>query len=204
MAHPLGVGLATHRLLGYEGYVEGAHFPAFRKWIFDRIGKFDENLIRTEDDEFNYRIAQAGGKVYISPRVRYVYYVRGRVSQLFRQYLQYGFWRVPVICKHKKPTTIRQMAPLSFYLTMALLLAAGIYLRSPILALALPATYLAAIACVSVSVIPTKGFRVACLLPLAIITLHFAYALGMLYGFAAKVFHRRAWDRGGRMTKLSR
>ena len=57
MSHPLGVGLATHRFPNYEGYVEGAHFPTFRKWIFDRIGNFDEQLVRTEDDEFNYRIA---------------------------------------------------------------------------------------------------------------------------------------------------
>ncbi len=70
MSHPMGVGLATHRFPNYEGYVEGAHFPTFRKWIFERIGNFDESLVRTEDDEFNYRITQAGGKIYISPRVR--------------------------------------------------------------------------------------------------------------------------------------
>ncbi len=115
MSHPLGVGLATHRFPNYEGYVEGAHFPTFRKWIFDRIGNFDEGLVRTEDDEFNYRIAQAGGKIYVSPRVRYVYYVRETLSKLFRQYIQYSFWRIPVVRKHKKPTTLPpDRAPLVF------------------------------------------------------------------------------------------
>jgi hypothetical protein len=45
---------------------------------------------------------------------------------------------------------------------------------------------------------------VGCLLPVAIATMHFAYAMGMLYGFWSLVFHRSAWDRGGAMTKLSR
>ncbi len=117
--------MATHRFPNYEGYVEGAHFPTFRKWIFDRIGKFDENLVRTEDDEFNYRITQAGGKIYVSPRVRYVYYVRDRLGKLFRQYFQYSFWRIPVIRKHKKPTTLRQIVPPLFFLAMFVLAAVG-------------------------------------------------------------------------------
>src|SRR5262245_22194158 len=106
MAHPLGVGNALHRYPDYEGFVEGAQFPAFRRWVFDRVGMFDERLVRNQDDEFNFRIRQAGGRIYVSPKVRYSYFVRERVSQLFRQYFQYGFWRIPVIEKHRRPTTI--------------------------------------------------------------------------------------------------
>ena len=89
MSHPLGVGNALHRYPDYEGYVEGAQFPAIRRWVFDRIGMFDERLVRNQDDEFNYRIRQAGGKIYVSPRVRYRYFVRERIGQLFKQYFQY-------------------------------------------------------------------------------------------------------------------
>ena len=204
MSHPLGVGLATHRFADFEGYVEGAHFPTFRRWIFDRIGKFDESLVRTEDDEFNYRIAQAGGKVYVSPRVRYVYYVRDRLGNLFHQYYQYSFWRIPVVRKHKKPTTLRQIVPPLFYLAVIVLAAAGIWLKNPWIALALPAIYAAALIAVAISVVPRKGLRVACLVPLAIATMHFAYALGIAYGAFAVVFRPRAWDHSGRMSKLNR
>ncbi len=204
MSHPLGVGLATHRFEDYEGYAEGAHFPTFRKWIFDRIGKFDEGLVRTEDDEFNYRIAQAGGKVYVSPRVRYVYYVRDRLGKLFRQYFQYSFWRIPVIKKHKKPTTLRQVVPPLFFLAMLVLLVVGIWLRQPWIALALPAIYLVALILVAISVIPRKGLAVASLVPLAVATMHFAYALGIAYGAWAAVFYPRAWDQTGAMSKLNR
>jgi glycosyltransferase involved in cell wall biosynthesis len=204
MSHPLGVGLATHRFANYEGYAEGAHYPTFRKWIFDRIGKFDESLVRTEDDEFNYRIAQAGGKVYVSPRVRYVYYVRDRLGKLFRQYVQYSFWRIPVIRKHKKPTTLRQVVPPLFFLSVIVLAAVGVWLRNPLVALALPAVYLGALVLIAVTIIPRKGLAVACLVPVALATIHFAYALGIAYGAWALVFHRSAWDQSGSMSMLNR
>ncbi len=204
MSHPAGVGLATHRFADYEGYAEGAHFPTFRRWIFDRIGKFDENLVRTEDDEFNYRIAQAGGKVYVSPRVHYVYYVRDRLGKLLRQYFQYSFWRIPVIRKHKKPTTLRQVMPPLFFLAMIVLAIVGIWLRQPLVALALPAVYAAALLAIAISVVPRQGPAVAALVPVAMAAMHVAYAAGMAYGLFALLFHRGAWDLGGRMTKISR
>ncbi len=204
MSHPCGVGLASHRFANYEGYVEGAHFPTFRRWIFERIGKFDEQLVRTEDDEFNYRITQAGGKIYVSPRVRYVYYVRDRLGKLFRQYFQYSFWRIPVIRKHRKPTTLRQVVPPLFFLAMFVLIGAGVFMRQPLVALALPAIYAAALVLIAISVIPRKGLLVASLVPLALATIHFAYALGIAYGAWATLFHPRAWDQSGNMSTLNR
>ena len=97
MSHRLGVGNARHRFPGFEGYVESAQFPAIRRWVFDRVGKFDERLVRNQDDEFNYRIGLAGGKIFVSPSVKYSYFVRERLGQLFKQYFQYGFWRIPVV-----------------------------------------------------------------------------------------------------------
>ena len=55
-----------------------------------------------------------------------------------------------------------------------------------------------------VSVIPRKGLAVACLVPLALATMHFAYALGIAYGALAALFHPRAWDQSGTMSKLNR
>src|SRR5262249_39058167 len=149
------------------------------------VGNFDEHLVRNQDDELNYRMTQAGAKIYVSPRVRYVYYVRGKLKQLFRQYFQYSFWRIPVIRKHRRPTTPRQVVPPLFFLTMFILLIVGLVLRNPLVALALPAVYVGALALVGISLIPKVGFRTACLVPVAIATMHFAYALGIGYGLVA-------------------
>jgi glycosyltransferase involved in cell wall biosynthesis len=204
MSHPIGVGNALHRYSDYEGYTEGAQFPAIRRWVFDRIGLFDEALVRNQDDEFNYRIGQAGGKVFVSPRVRYEYFVRGRIGQLYRQYFQYGFWRIPVIAKHRRPTTVRQLAPTLFYAACILFLAAGILLRMPLVAMMLPVTYLLALSAAGLGTASSCGFRVAACVPLAIATMHAGYALGMAYGLWARLLHLPAWDRESRMAQISR
>lgn len=204
MSHPLGVGLATHRFPDYEGYVEGAQFPALRSWVFSRVGNFDEHLVRNQDDEMNYRITQAGGKSYVSPRVKYVYYVRDSARKLFRQYMQYSFWRIPVMRKHKKPTTPRQLVPLVFFIAVLALLVLGIVLRQPLVALALPALYLGTLAALGTALIPKAGLKVACLVPVAIAIMHFAYAVGMAYGLFSAVFRPNTWDHAGSMAQLSR
>ncbi|HEX5470429.1 MAG TPA: hypothetical protein VFW73_01005, partial [Lacipirellulaceae bacterium] len=201
---PFGVGMASHRFADYEGYAEGAAFPAIRRWVFGRVGNFDEHLVRNQDDEWNFRVAQAGGKIYISPRVRYAYFVRDSVTRLFRQYFQYSFWRIPVIRKHKRPTTLRQIVPPLFFLTMLLLALAGIWLRQPLVALALPAVYCTVLVLVGISVIPKQGLAVASLVPVALATIHVAYALGLVYGFLAAIVYPRAWDHAGSMATLSR
>jgi glycosyltransferase involved in cell wall biosynthesis len=204
MSHPVGVGAARHRFPGFEGYADTVQFPAFRRWVFDRVGMFDETLVRTEDDELHYRVTQAGGRIFVSPRVRYIYYVRDRIGKLFRQYFQYSFWRIPVLRKHKTPTTVRQMVPVLFFAAMALVAAAGVWFGQPMIALALPAAYAAAMIALGLSVVPRAGFRVASLVPVAVVTMHAAYALGMAYGMSAALYRTRAWAVNGTMSTLNR
>jgi len=204
MSHPCGVGNASHRFGDYEGYCEGAQFPAIRRWVFDRIGNFDEALIRNQDDEFNYRMRMAGGKIYVSPKVRYKYYVRDRVGRLFKQYFQYSFWRIPVFRKHRRPTSLRQIVPTLFFLTMLALLVVGLVLRQPIVAFAMPVAYLTVLLGIGLSMVPRLGPATASLVPLALATLHIGYACGLIYGAWALVFRPHAWDRQGSMAKLSR
>jgi len=204
MSHPLGVGNALHRYPDYEGYVEGAQFPAFRRWVFDRIGTFDERLVRNQDDEFNYRIHLAGGRVYVSPLVRYTYFVRSTVSQLFRQYFQYGYWRIPVIEKHRRPTTWRQIAPTLFLAACVALALTGIVLRRPLVATAVPIAYGIALATCAVSVLRRERPAVAVRVPLAIATMHVAYGLGVAYGLWSRILRGSATDTAEHMTALSR
>jgi GT2 family glycosyltransferase len=204
MSHKLGVGNASHHFLNYEGYGEGVPFPAIRRWVFDRVGNFDESLVRNQDDEFNFRMTKAGGKVFISPKVKYTYFVRENIRQLFRQYFQYGFWRIPVIKKHKQPTTLRQTIPMLFYLGSFLLFLISIVLKQLIIAFALPLVYFFALLVCAIQVLPNVGVKIACRVPLAIATLHTGYAFGMMYGFWSSVFNRDAWNVSGRVSSLSR
>ena len=146
----------------------------------------------------------AGGRMFVSPRVRYVYYVRNRVGSLFRQFFQDSFWRIPVLRKHKKPTTLRQVVPLLFFLALSALVIAGVSLEHPLVAVLLPAVYIGAMVWLSLSQLPRMGWLVASLVPVAVVTMHVAYASGMAYGLLAALFRVRAWEADGWMSALSR
>lgn len=116
MSSGFGVGNAYFRTGNYSGYVDTVAFGAYKKEVFEKIGFFDEELIRNQDDEFNYRLLKAGYKIYLSSEIRAAYYVRSSFSKLFKQYFQYGYWKVFVNKKHQSVTTFRQLVPLFFVL----------------------------------------------------------------------------------------
>ena len=116
MSSRFGVGDATFRIGGKAGFVETVAFGAYRKELFDKIGLFDERLVRNQDDEFNFRILKTGGKIYFDPSIKSKYFVRSSLKKLSRQYFQYGYWKVYVNAIHKTITTWRQTIPFLFVL----------------------------------------------------------------------------------------
>ncbi len=180
MSHPVGVGNAKHRLPNYEGYAEGACFPMFRKEVFEKVGMFDEQFVYTEDDELNYRLAQHGEKVFISPRAQCIYFVRETPLRLFQQYFRYGAARVTVLRKYRVPASFRQIVAPTFIGFMLTSLGVGLWLPAPWkwLAFMAPLFYLSVLLTVAGRIIPRRGWRVAALFPLAAVTMHTAYAVG--------------------------
>lgn len=109
-----GVGNAHFRTGAKSGYADTVAFGTYRKSMLDEIGYFDEDLVRNQDDELNYRVIKNGWKIYLNTEVTARYYVRGSSSKLYNQYWQYGYWKVYVNQKHKAITTIRQLVPALF------------------------------------------------------------------------------------------
>ena len=99
-------------------------FGAFRPEAFEQAGLFDETLIRNQDDEFNLRLRRAGGEIMLDPDITVMYRPRGSFARVWRQYYEYGFWKVPVMMKHRRVLTARSLAPLAFVLASVLLLLA--------------------------------------------------------------------------------
>lgn len=116
MSSGFGVGNAHFRTGSKDGFVDTVAFGAYKKEVFEKIGYFDEELIRNQDDEFNYRVLKAGFSIYLFRQIRCKYYVRGSFEKLFKQYYQYGYWKVYVGKKHQSVTTLRQLVPLVFVL----------------------------------------------------------------------------------------
>lgn len=186
MSHPAGIGNAKHRYPTYEGYAEGACFPVFRRQIFDRIGFYDENLVRNQDDELNFRLTKSGEKVFLSHRARVTYFVRETAAALFRQYFQYGYWRVAVLRKHRTPASLRQLVAPVFMSGLVACLMLGMFLPGTLglAALAVPFLYGITLFSVGIQQASNLGMKISLLFPVAAATMHMAYAAGFAWGIA--------------------
>jgi glycosyltransferase involved in cell wall biosynthesis len=118
MSSKFGVGNSHFRIADYEGYVDTLAFGAYRREVFERIGVFDEELVRCQDDEFNYRLRKNGGKLYLSPQIKSFYYPRTNLKKLWRQYFQYGVWKIRVLQMHPTVMQARQFAPVALVLAL--------------------------------------------------------------------------------------
>lgn len=116
-----GVGNSSFRVGGKGGKVDTVPFGCFRRTIFDKIGYFDERLLRSEDNEFNSRIIKNGGTVWLNPEIKFVYYGRDTISGLLSMALKNGnslFWTMRI---DKKSMKIRHFVPFLFLLSLCVL-----------------------------------------------------------------------------------
>lgn len=186
MSHPVGIGNAKHRYPDYEGYAEGACYPVFRREVFETIGLYDETLVRNQDDELNYRLAKQGGKVFLSSRARATYFVRENLGSLFRQYFEYGYWKVAVIRKHGSPASFRHLIPPVFISGLSGLGTTTFFVPDSwrLGMLLVPCLYVLVLGGVGLYQMFRGGWKVGLLFPIAAATMHFAYAFGFLWGVA--------------------
>ncbi len=201
MASPFGVGGGNFRTRKADGYVDTVGTPCYRKSLFKEIGYFDEELIRNQDDEFNFRLTKAGYKIFFSAAISIRYFVRADFQKLFRQYFQYGYWKVYVNRKHKTVTSIRQLVPFLFMLFLSVFIPlslfsglAGVVTDSVIL------LYVLIVALISVrmaSSIQTFAYAVA-----SFFCLHFGYGLGYYQGIVHfLVLNRKPVKAAGHLTR---
>ncbi|HEY2918440.1 MAG TPA: glycosyltransferase family 2 protein, partial [Candidatus Binatia bacterium] len=190
---PFSVGGARWHDVSYEGPADTVFGGFYRREVFQRIGHFDESLLRNQDDELNLRLVLAGGKIWHSPGIRSSYCPRASLGALFRQYLQYGYWKVAVIKKHHRPASLRHLVPGGFVLSLAVLPLLAVFFGSLIfLWLALLAAYAAANLSASFVTAARSAWRFLPVLPLVFACYHFGYGIGFLRGVIGFVILRRA------------
>lgn len=171
--------------VNHRGWVDTVPYGCWRKATLERIGLFDESLTRNQDDELNLRLRRAGGKIWQDPDIVSWYSPRPTLETLFRQYFQYGFWKVAVIRKHRLPGSWRHLAPGAFILVNVLLLAGaaiGVSNVCAFLWLAIASAYAGASLTASVIAARRYGWATLPYLPAVFATYHVSYGLGFLAG----------------------
>lgn len=200
---PFAVGGARFHDPDYEGYVDTVPYGCWPREVFYQIGLFDEELVRNQDDEFNLRLIRSGGRIWQSPRIKSWYRTRGSLADLFRQYRQYGYWKVRVIQKHRLPASIRHLVPAGFVLSLVMLMLTSLWWGPSIWGfMALSGIYLACNLGASIVTAGKKGWRLVPILPLVFAIYHVSYGLGFLQGIWDFLIIRREPHRS--MVTLTR
>ncbi len=184
MSSWFGVGGSAFRTVDDRAMlVETVAFPAYTRETLQRQGPFDEELVRNQDDEYNYRLLKQGGKILLSPDIRSRYYSRSSLPRLWRQYYQYGYWKVRVMQKHPRQMRWRQFVPVTFVAAAAGSAVLGLFFRPFWYLLALVLTlYAIADFAASLSLGARAGWTHVPRLLIIHPILHISYGLGFLAG----------------------
>lgn len=202
MSSPFGVGNSAFRTTsGKSMLVDTVPFPAYTWEVIKCAGFYDEELVRNQDDEYNYRIRELGGKILLADDVRSTYFSRSSLKGLWRQYFQYGYWKVRVLQKHPRQMSLRQFIPPLFVLA---LLGSGLFAFSPAFrpfSIVMPLLYLTANIVASIWTSSKQKFQYLGRLPFIFLILHLSYGLGFLVGLFR--FWNRWNDKAGKVPEWS-
>jgi cellulose synthase/poly-beta-1,6-N-acetylglucosamine synthase-like glycosyltransferase len=197
MRSPFGVGNATFRTgLKMENKTDSAVFAAYRRSVFKQIGGLDEEMTRNQDDEFNYRLRESGGVIYSTPKIRSTYFSRASLKGLWKQYFQYGLYKVRVLQKHPRQMSLRQFVPPAFVLGLLLSMLIAQFPFS----FFIPTLYLSANFIASIYTANKNGWKYLPVLPIVFSILHISYGLGFLAGLFK--FWNRWGDKTGKTPSL--
>jgi glycosyltransferase involved in cell wall biosynthesis len=180
-----GVGGVSFRKKVEKGkYVDTLAFGAYKREVFNQLGGYDEELVRNQDDEFNFRMIQNDGKIWLDPFIKSTYTQRNSFMGLFKQYFQYGFYKVRVVQKRRGIASWRHVVPGLFVL--GLLTSLSIFIiygnNIPILSLWLPYLSFSISATILELIKTPSNFISVMMLPLTFYILHISYGSGFLLG----------------------
>ena len=177
-------GVAFREDTSIGKYVDTLAFGTYKRQVFKQIGGYDIELVRNQDDEFNFRMVQQDLKIWLHPSIKSYYYPKSAINSFFKQYFQYGFFKIRVFQKRGGIASFRHIVPLIFiiYLFYAIFSYLVTDFNIPILILG--------ISYISTSIIFTiketlKNFNTGfslIFLPIIFLTLHIAYGLGSFFG----------------------
>jgi GT2 family glycosyltransferase len=176
MRSPLGVGSSRFHTGGDSGYVDTVYLGVFIRAAVIAVGGFDERFIRAQDWELNYRLRQAGGKIFFDPQLHVTYRPRSTVRALAKQYFEYGRWRRVVSRRHKGTINYRYLAP-PFSLVTALI---SIILAVTLNYLFFIPAAIYGIFLILASLLTGKGIIEKILLPIVLFTMQMSWGLGFL------------------------
>jgi glycosyltransferase involved in cell wall biosynthesis len=206
MAHPFGVGNAYYRIgVTTPRWVDTVPFGCYPREVFDSNGLFDEEHVRTEDDEFNLRLRKNGGRSLLVPEIVIDYYARESLPKVWRMYYYYGYFKPLVARKLGLVLGWRHVIPSLLVLTLALSVFWGwSFPALGLLGLLILLAYLLVDVTFAWVAGRRHGLAVSACLALVFPTLHFSYGSGFLKGFLDFFLLGKTGVKDGKQVPLAR
>ena len=193
-----GGGFAAFRRAKTARYVSTAAFAMYRRAVFDRVGRYNETLTRTEDNEMHYRMRKAGYRFYYDPEIVSRRVTRSDLGKLLKQKYLNGYWIGRTLGVEPRCFSLYHFAPLAFVLAVifcGVLAAFGIGWTSALLW----GAYALADLAMTVSAIAASKDRniLFFLLPMIFLLLHLSYGAGTLVGIVRMLAIKTGIARAG-------
>ncbi|MDD5173075.1 MAG: glycosyltransferase family 2 protein [Patescibacteria group bacterium] len=183
-----GVGNALYRIANTHQQpkiVDTVPFACYKRKVFEKIGLFNEKLVRSQDMEFNIRLKRAGGKIILIPEIMGCYYPQNtNLRKFFIYHLKDGFWSTYPLKFVKTPYKLRHYIPLIFLMSlfgMGILGTFSLFFFR--LFLSIFGLYLLANLYFSIeTAIKEKNFKYFFIMPIVFGIRHIGYGLGSIWG----------------------
>ena len=193
LSHPFGVGNAYFRIDGLKNpkFVDTVPFGCYRRDLFNKIGFFNEHLVRNQDLEFNLRLKSAGGKILLAPDIVSFYYARSNFKDLFKQNFLNGYWIINSLKYAKLPFSIRHLIP--FIFITSLLISFSIFIAySPLFYffVIILLSYCFVNIFFSYKLCHRKSLKILPFISITFSILHFSYGYGSIYGIIKLIIYK--------------
>ena len=163
-------------------YVKTMFHASYKREVFDKVGLFNEKLLRTEDNEMHYRIRQAGYKLSYDPEIVSYQYARNSLKKMIKQKFANGFWIGLTVKVCPGCISLYHLVPMAFVLAIIVTSIIAV-LGFPILSLIMWGLYWLFAFVSMVFSIVKDGFSFAMLLmPFIFLILHVSYGIGTIGG----------------------
>ena len=172
-------------------YVKTMFHAAYKREVFEKVGGFNENLLRTEDNEMHYRIRKAGYNLSFDPNIVSYQYARSSLKKMIKQKYGNGKWIALTLGVCPGCISLFHLVPFCFFISIigsALLATVGLWQLAALIGI-LYFTFAVANTVISIA---TEGFSVyKLIMPLIFFVLHMAYGIGSLVGICQMPFMRK-------------
>lgn len=162
----------------------------FKREVFEKIGLFNEKMIRSQDMEFSSRLRKAGGKILLVPEISVSYFPSSTFADFFKHNIVDGIWTTYPLKFGVRFFSWRHLVPLFFVSGLAGLIALS-FVSEFFLALLVFSLVLYFLISISVSfliALKEKNLFLALFLPIAFFIRHFGYGLGSIWGLVKAFF----------------